>query len=332
MTVAATAIQSEATSAGEAAATGPGKIPPGESARSGGVEPLAPADLAELLAAFNEVTAKLQSSHDRLRDEVSRLNRELSEANGALERSRRLAALGEMAAGIAHEIRNPLGAIGLYAGSLVEDLADRPAQRSVAERIARAVRGLDAVVHDVLAFAGEVRPRLGEGDASDLLTRAAESCVHPGWGVQIRRDDLGRAPAPVRCDGELMHRALVDVIRNACEAMAESGSRPRVLTLDVRPARLRPDARTDAVALTVRDTGPGVGPDVVERMFNPFFTTRASGTGLGLAIVHRIVDAHGGRVLVRNNEPPPGATVELVVPGSVVSDADRSPVRSTKGA
>ncbi|MCL4741877.1 MAG: hypothetical protein KJZ54_06690 [Phycisphaerales bacterium] len=330
--MAATAIQSEARAIGGGPASEPGTTPPREAARSAGAEALAPADLAELLAAFNEVTAKLQSSHDRLRDEVSRLNRELSEANGALERSRRLAALGEMAAGIAHEIRNPLGAIGLYAGSLVEDLVDRPAQRGVAERIARAVRGLDAVVHDVLAFAGEVRPRMGDADASDLLTRAAEACVHPGWGVRVRRDDLGREPVRLRCDGDLMHRALVNVIRNACEAMAESEARPRVLTLDVRPARLRPDTRTDAVALTVRDSGPGVGPGVVERMFNPFFTTRASGTGLGLAIVHRIVDAHGGRVSVRNNEPPPGATVELVVPGSVGSDADRSPVRSTKGA
>ena len=293
---------------------------------------IAPEDLAELLAAFNEVTAKLQSSHDRLRDEVSRLNRELSEANGALERSRRLAALGEMAAGIAHEIRNPLGAIGLYAGSLVEDLADRPEQRSIAERIARAVRGLDAVVHDVLAFAGEVRPRIRDADASDLLTRAVEACVHSGSGVHVRRDDLGRPSVAVPCDGELMHRALVNVIRNACEAMTESGGIRRVLTLDVRPARLRPDGCTDAVAFVVRDTGPGVGPEVVERMFNPFFTTRATGTGLGLAIVHRIVDAHGGRVSVRNNEPPPGATVELVVPGTADSEAEPTPDRGAKGA
>ncbi len=312
MSVAVTAIQSEARTVGWAPNSGPGEAP------SLAPETLAPADLAELLAAFNEVTAKLQSSHDRLRDEVARLNRELSDANGALERSRRLAALGEMAAGIAHEIRNPLGAIGLYARSLGEDLVDRPEQRGVAERIARAVRGLDAVVNDVLAFAGEVRPRIGVADASDLLARAAEEGVHAASGARVLRDDLGRSPVAVPCDGELMHRALVNVIRNACEAMVESGPSPRMLTLDVRPARLRPDGRTDAVALVVRDTGPGVGPEVVERMFNPFFTTRATGTGLGLAIVHRILDAHGGRVTVRNNEPPPGATVELVVPNAGV--------------
>ncbi len=312
MSVAATAIQSEAMTVGRAPNPGLGESPPLAP------QTLAPADLAELLAAFNDVTAKLQSSHDRLRDEVARLNRELSEANGALERSRRLAALGEMAAGIAHEIRNPLGAIGLYARSLGEDLVDRPEQRGVAERIARAVRGLDAVVHDVLAFAGEVRPRFGVADASDLLARAADEAVHAASGVRVQRDDLGRSPAPVRCDGELMHRALVNVIRNACEAMAESRAAPRVLTLDVQPVRLRPDGRTAAVPLVVRDSGPGVGPEVVERMFNPFFTTRPTGTGLGLAIVHRILDAHGGRVTVRNNDPPPGATVELVVPNAGV--------------
>ncbi|MCZ7632602.1 MAG: ATP-binding protein [Phycisphaerales bacterium] len=313
-----TAIQAEPGAAGGGGRKSvPGNAPPqAHAAAPQAAGSLAPADLAELLAAFNEVTAKLQSSHDRLRDEVARLNRELSEANGALERSRRLAALGEMAAGIAHEIRNPLGAIGLYARSLEEDLADRPEQRCVAGRISRAVRGLNAVVHDVLAFAGEVRPRFTDADATDLLARALEECIPHATGVSIRRDDLASAPPAVRCDPELMHRALVNVIRNACEAMADSAADPRVLALGVRPARLRPEGRADAVALVVRDTGPGVGPGVVERMFNPFFTTRPTGTGLGLAIVHRIIDAHGGRVSVRNNDPPPGATVELVVPGT----------------
>src|SRR6185295_5586605 len=99
----------------------------------------------------------LQSTHESLREQVSRLQAELSEANAQVERSKRLAALGEMAAGIAHEVRNPLGSIRLYARMLEQDLADRPAERSIATKIASAVGGLDGVVGDVLSFARDAK-------------------------------------------------------------------------------------------------------------------------------------------------------------------------------
>src|SRR5687767_8545993 len=93
---------------------------------------MTPAELAGLMSAFNEVTGRLQQTHETLQREVVRLRGELREANEQLERSRRLAALGEMAAGIAHEVRNPLGSIGLYARMLEQDLSDRPAERATA--------------------------------------------------------------------------------------------------------------------------------------------------------------------------------------------------------
>jgi signal transduction histidine kinase len=279
---------------------------------------LSSADLAELMAAFNEVTARLQRTHENLRAEVARLTGELRSANEQLQRSRRLAGLGQMAAGIAHEVRNPLGSIGLYARMLVEDLADRPAERRVAGKIADAVRGLDGVVGDVLNFARELRVRARPERACDLLDRALEACCPegtPGPGLEVRREWAGHEDQLVACDATLMHQALVNVIRNALEAATGPG---RVLTLGIAERQLG-DQSQPAVGLWVADTGPGVTPDVVERMFNPFFTTRAAGTGLGLPIVHRIVDAHGGRVEVRNNAESvpgaPGATVELVLPG-----------------
>src|SRR5262249_42196179 len=116
-----------------------------------------PAELAELMATFNEVTGRLQGTHESLKREVVRLQGELRDANEQLQRSRRLAALGEMAAGIAHEVRNPLGSIRLYARMLEHDLVDRPQERSVATKIAAAVHGLDGVVGDVLSFAREAR-------------------------------------------------------------------------------------------------------------------------------------------------------------------------------
>ena len=116
-------------------------------------------DLAALMDSFNSVTAKLQASHESLRGEVARLNRELSEANAALERSRRLAALGEMAAGIAHEVRNPVGGIRLYARLLDQDLSELPRQRELAIKIGEAAKNLDQIVGDVLTFSKEFRLR-----------------------------------------------------------------------------------------------------------------------------------------------------------------------------
>jgi signal transduction histidine kinase len=222
-----------------------------------------------------------------------------------------------MAAGIAHEVRNPLGSIGLYARMLQQDLADRPEQQDVARKIAGAVTRLNSVVGDVLAFAKEIKLRPTRVDAGTLLEEAlsAARADSAEWhGVTVKSPDL---PGPeIDCDPALLHRALLNVIRNAVEAMADlpPGSL-RVLTLDARPhAHRRPAGPAQSmIALSIRDTGPGIPPEVRERMFNPFFTTRATGTGLGLAIVHRIVDAHGGRTAVRNPRGG-GAIVELLLP------------------
>jgi signal transduction histidine kinase len=286
-------------------------------------------DLAELLGAFNEVTTNLQAAHESLRAEVMRLQGELRQANEQIERGKRLAALGEMAAGIAHEVRNPLGSIRLYARMLVDDLAvggDRAKERGIAEKIGSATRGLDAVVTDVLAFAREVRLRSEPVEVGGMIARAVEECLasdreeHAGaTRVRVVRDDeMAEMDGEiVVCDAELMHRALVNVVRNGIQAMREHGGECQLrISVERRSLPDSSGASASFTAIVVRDSGPGVPPGVLERMFNPFFTTRATGTGLGLAIVHRTMDAHGGRVLVRNTEGAGGggATVELLLP------------------
>ena len=275
-------------------------------------------DLAELMASFSEVTTKLETTHQHLKEEVARLNEELREKDEQLSRSRRLAALGEMAAGIAHEIRNPLGSIGLYAGMLVDDLPEGKAPRATAEKIAGGVRRLDEIVCDVLAFSRELRVRPAPCEVEALFDDALEACFGPrdrreGGLPGVARED-GGAPEIV-CDAALVQQALVNLIRNASEATADRGAGGG-LTLG---ARIEPGCgkRRRGAVLWVRDTGPGIEASVIDRMFNPFFTTRETGTGLGLAIVHRIVDAHGGRVEVFNNADRgggAGATVELHLP------------------
>lgn len=365
-------------------------------------------DLSQIILAYNEVAQKLQASHESLQAEVVRLQEKLASADAQLQRSRRLAALGEMAAGIAHEIRNPLGAIQLYAGMIVEDLdpAHRPAcegrqapgldaTAQTAKKIVSAVRGLNAIVCDVLSFARDIHPRPMRVAASVLLDRAldAHRPVIDAARVRVdRRDQAGPGEAWVWVDPELMHQALLNVIRNAVEAMSpgegaastnppqgqdsskvaaaaparEAGpsmsglSRLSAGTTQKRTGKSAASSRLAAgrqgatptqgpepkpsgtltldlriekagVVLIVRDTGPGIAVENIDRIFNPFFTTRNTGTGLGLAIVHRIVDAHGGAISVRNDA---GAVFEIRVPapaadaGEPAAAASAQPVTS----
>jgi len=287
------------------------------------------ADLAELLAAFNEVTSRLQSTHETLTSEVARLQGELRDANRRLRRAQELAALGEMAAGIAHEIRNPLGSIRLYARALEEDLAGAPEPRALAQKIGAAVRGLDAVVSDVLAFSREIRVEAKPAPASRLIERALCACADliERASAQI---DVPEPPEPVilACDEHLAQQALTNIVRNALEAVATvSGPRRVRVEASACPARGPEGAARPMAAVRVHDTGPGVPEGVMERMFNPFFTTRDAGTGLGLAIVHRIADAHDGRVTVRNGADG-GAVVELVLPAARETRITHEPTRA----
>ena len=251
-------------------------------------------DFAEFMRAFNEATARLQETHAALAAQVERLQGELAEANERLRRSRSLAALGEMAAGIAHEIRNPLGAIALNAEMLASDVEGNPQAVSSVEKILRAARRLDRIVGDVLSFARDTRINAVPTSAREILELAASDCE-----ALLEREDVDlRIDVDGDCrlvaDGPLVAQAVSNLIRNAAQAMR--GMPVREVSLSAREARLRTadGARRGFIVLAVEDTGPGIPADARERIFNPFFTTREEGTGLGLAIVHRIVDAHGG--------------------------------------
>jgi len=291
-------------------------------------------DLRELMRQVDHTTRSLQDTHRVLHQEVARLQRELAEANAQLRRSKALAALGEMAAGIAHEIRNPLGSIQLYTQMLAEDLADDPSGAELCEKINRAVFGLDSIVRDVLLFARDMKihPRPVEPDA--LMERALESCTALLLTADVEVEFCrGESDSIELCaDHVMITQALTNVVRNAVEAIMEYGPDPRTMVLKISAKMMRcPDGRrARRVVFAVRDTGPGIPEQVVQRMFNPFFTTRATGTGLGLAIVHRIVDAHGGHVQVRSPQSG-GAVVELCLPVSPVgsSDPDREEVPAT---
>ena len=273
---------------------------------------LTAAELGDLMQSVMETAERLQSTHDALQDQVLRLERELAEANAQLHRSRELASLGEMAAGIAHEIRNPLASIQLYAEVLSEDLAELPPQAELCSKIDRSVRRMDVIVRDVLQFARESTVRIEPMAASDLMDRVVAEC-----GARDRVRVAVRTDQDIFVDASLMMQALGNIVRNGLESM-ESQDGDGALDITVGEQRLRrPDGTLqDFTVFRIEDRGCGISEADQERLFNPFFTTRASGTGLGLAIAHRVVDAHGGHIQV-SDRAGGGTSFEVRVPAQI---------------
>lgn len=285
-------------------------------------------ELADLVLALNATAGELEQTHEALRAEVSHLKAELREANARLERSRRLAALGEMAAGIAHEVRNPLAAIALHAEMLREDLGDGE-EGQTAGKILRAARELDGVVGDVLRFARELTPTYAIVEAEEPARRAIATCQMLADAAEVTLEvEVAPAAEPVELDAGLMAQALANLVRNAVEAIAEEGADgPGRVRLLVRPIEVE---GCSSMEYTVEDNGPGVPEGTLERMFNPFYTTRQTGCGLGLAMVQRIVDAHGGGVdascLARDGVAS-GARFVLRVPVRAIDAAEADETR-----
>jgi len=265
--------------------------------------------LESIVAAYNDVSARMKQAYEQLAGEVSRLNDELALKNRELARRERLAALGQLAAGLAHEVRNPLGGIALYASMLDRDLADRPREVELARKIGGAVRSLDRLVSEILEFAQEDVLERQRATVGEILEPALESLA--GWtdGMAIEVEvAAGAAAVELWCDVQRMQRVVLNILINASQAMGERGR----IEISAR-------SREGAARIEIRDSGPGIAEDRLDKIFDPFFTTRASGTGLGLAIVHRIVEAHGGRVTVRN-QATGGAAFAIELPDRGAGD------------
>ena len=260
-------------------------------------------DLGEIIMAYSGVTERLQQSHEELTQQVARLQMELSEKNRLLERRNRLAALGEMAAGMAHEIRNPLGGIQLYSSILAKELDDRPESLQLVQKIAGGVKLLDGLVSQVLQFTREITANVTTTDLAAVIDQAVE---YASASLQMRGvicDVSGPRPLPVTVDPMLIGQAVLNLILNAAEAIDGQG------VVNVRfGLPLEDEARQ--LYLVITDTGPGIPGEVLDKIFNPFFTTKESGTGLGLAIVHRVVEAHDGTITASNIERS-GAKFEI---------------------
>ncbi len=271
-------------------------------------------ELGAIISSYNDVTDRLKGAHERLCEEVTRLREELRQKNAELRRRERLAALGEMAAGLAHEIRNPLGGIALSASKLEKDLAPRPKSRAAAVRISQGVRSLEKLVSQILDFAQDYRLDRRPGRLGEVLS-AVEDSVRP-WaaehGVTVSIEPSALA-VEAFCDQYRLRQVLVNLVLNGIQSADRGGH----VWVSAKPTDPAPDGEAagtpGGIEIEVRDDGPGIPADRLDRIFNPFFTTRSEGTGLGLAIVHGIVEAHGGTIRA-DNCPASGARFVVRLP------------------
>lgn len=248
----------------------------------------------------------------------------------------RLAALGQMAAGLAHEIKNPLGAIKGAAQLLGEDHAGTtidPASQEFVGIILEEVERLNRVVGSVLDYA---RPSQGNPfviDINAVIKRMVQLLMSErkeGSNIEVR---LAEELTPIRIDPEQLRQVLFNLVGNAFQAMNNRGT----VTITTwqrhgwRPGWSGPNAGSDWVEIAVRDEGPGIQPQVLDNLFVPFFTTKIKGTGLGLAISQRLVESMGGRILVAS-QLGQGSTFSVVLPAcmdSVTPSPGEAVVRPT---
>ncbi|MEO7109583.1 MAG: ATP-binding protein [Polyangiaceae bacterium] len=234
---------------------------------------------------------------------------ELARAQVQLVQRERLAALGELAAVVAHEVRNPLGSIFNSLSSLRRTLTLTGDSEVLFGILEEESARLNRTVADLLNYARPLEPERRQEDLLEL----ARDCLRLGMrtlrtgALPIESEVIARGVIePFPTDPILLRIALSNLVTNAVQAMPEGGR----LNITIKQTRHRDE---DSVAITVTDTGKGIPQDVLKRVFEPFFTTRASGTGLGLAVVRRIAEAHDGLVTAESDSQR-GTAFTLLLP------------------
>lgn len=220
-------------------------------------------------------------------------------------REERLQAMGLMAAELAHEIRNPLGSVALFAGMLVEDLQEMPAQLELAQRVQESVQRLNTLVTNTLTFSRDIVPKpalLSLGSFWDEARKASGISEAITWTNQVPPE------ASWHADPGLLRQVAMNLLQNAVKAMEDRPEPRLTLTASMEQVEDKPHWR-----LLLEDNGCGIPAEALSRIFDPFYSTFGGGTGLGLAVSHRILMAHGGLLFIESQQGS-GTKVHLRLP------------------
>jgi len=247
---------------------------------------------------------RLTRQYQETAETLAETNRRLEQAQAEARRSERLAALGQLSAGLAHEIRNPLGVIKGSAEMLTQKLADaNPLATELAGYISTETNRLSALVTRFLDFARPLHADLLPSDVRVILDRALNDVAQLWKGAPVRVEKNYEPDLPeVAVDEGLVEQALVNIIQNAYDAMAENAEGILRVTAQRAERAIRNGGPTNGVEIRIADSGPGIPAELREQIFNPFVTTKKSGVGLGLSIVSKIIDGHHGSIRIENSD------------------------------
>jgi signal transduction histidine kinase len=244
------------------------------------------------------------------RDLIAPLRVKLVESQALMERQEKLASLGMLAAGVAHEIRNPLTAIKAWLFIQQKQLQAGTAEYDDAQIIAGEINRLERIVKDVLLFGRPSEPHLATIKAEEPLREVQALLAAELEKSNIRLTFEDSIKAEIRADPQQIKQVLINLVQNAAESIGRNGT----VTLRARESMKRlAEGDKSVIILEVADNGKGIPPEVEKRLFDPFFTTKESGTGLGLSIAARIVQMHGG-ALQYQTQVSRGTTFGIVLP------------------
>lgn len=258
--------------------------------------------------------------YQELAETLAETNRRLEQAQAEARRSERLAALGQLSAGLAHEIRNPLGVIKGSAEMLTQKLGTSNALATeLAGYISSETNRLSSLVTRFLDFARPLHADLVPLDITTVLDRSLSDVATLWKGKPVRIEKAYARDLPlVALDEGLCEQAFLNIVQNAYDAMAETGGALSVKA-DKRQGISRDGNMIDGVEVRIQDTGPGIPLELREQIFNPFVTTKKTGVGLGLSIVSKIIDGHHGTIRIESSgasEKGSGATFVMFFPAA----------------
>jgi signal transduction histidine kinase/putative methionine-R-sulfoxide reductase with GAF domain len=247
---------------------------------------------------------ELKNFSQKMEEKIQKTTADLRQTEAQLIRSEKLAALGQLAAGIAHEIRNPLTSINILIHSLRESLPSHEAQSEDLRVIEEEIDRINDIVDQFLRFARPASPLLEKAEVIPIFEETLQ-LLKP----QIERRSISvqkefRSLPPITIDQEQMKQAVLNLLLNAIQAMPEGGR--------LKVSGLMPDGH-QWIQLSIQDSGIGIPPEHMGKLFDPFFTTKEGGIGLGLSIAHRIIDQHHGKIEVEST-PGKGTAFTIWLP------------------
>lgn len=262
--------------------------------------PTTPAALMRAFQQFSETSSRLETRYAALLEETEALRKSLREKDIEIERRQRLSVLGQTAAALAHEVRNPLGALSLFLSMLRRDVEDRPQVVALADEMGRCISNLNGVVTNILHFAKDRAIKKTPINLHSIIQDVASHirAQMPKGGIDVQ---LNGSPF-IGGDEHALRQVFYNLITNSAQAVGYSGR------IEISCCS---GATDDEVLVRISDDGAGIPPEVIDQIFEPFVSGRAGGTGLGLSIVSQIVDLHSGTIKAWNDD---GAVFELKLP------------------